>query len=128
MSSLSAEDLGVSEDDVPADSIGFMYVYDESDFTVMMMLFPAGVSIPNHDHPLMTVFSKVLFGEVEVSSFDPRESCKCGHPCFDERFKAVPVDIRRNREARPHSPVPPGIIPLSQPNLLLPSPCHSPPT
>jgi hypothetical protein len=43
--------MGVSVDDVPDDSIGFMYAYEGTDFTVMMMLLPEGVVVPNHDHP-----------------------------------------------------------------------------
>uniref|UniRef100_A0A6U2C0G2 Cysteine dioxygenase n=1 Tax=Hemiselmis andersenii TaxID=464988 RepID=A0A6U2C0G2_HEMAN len=98
MTNMTASDFGVSEEDVPYDSIGFKYVYEHRDFTIMMMLFPAGVSIPCHDHPEMIVFSKVLFGEVQVSSFDPKPACKCGKNCFDERFVSRPVHLRRNRE------------------------------
>eukprot|EP00284_Hemiselmis_tepida_P009854 CAMPEP_0174926392 /NCGR_PEP_ID=MMETSP1355-20121228/11224_1 /TAXON_ID=464990 /ORGANISM="Hemiselmis tepida, Strain CCMP443" /LENGTH=306 /DNA_ID=CAMNT_0016172421 /DNA_START=78 /DNA_END=995 /DNA_ORIENTATION=- len=98
MGEMTASDFGVSEEDVPYDSIGFKYVYEHQDFTIMMMLFPAGVSIPCHDHPEMTVYSKVLFGEVQVSSFDPQPACKCGKNCFDDRFISRPVQLWRNRE------------------------------
>ena len=37
-----------------------------------IFVLPRGTSIPLHDHPDMTVLSKVLFGEVEVTSFDRR--------------------------------------------------------
>jgi hypothetical protein len=47
----------------------------------------------------MTVYSKVLFGEVEVSSFDPKETCQCETNCLEIKgFRTMPVSIRRNRE------------------------------
>ena len=51
LNQLSATDVGVSVDDIPDDSIGFMYAYEGTDFNVMMMLLPEGVVVPNHDHP-----------------------------------------------------------------------------
>ena len=37
---------------------------------IVVFIFPAGASIPLHDHPGMTVFSKILYGELGMSSFD----------------------------------------------------------
>ena len=45
-------------------------VYESPAFDIVVFLFPAGAAIPLHDHPGMTVFSKVLSGTLGMRSFD----------------------------------------------------------
>ena len=39
-------------------------VFESEAFDIVVFLLPAGASIPLHDHPGMTVFSKILYGEL----------------------------------------------------------------
>ena len=39
-------------------------------FELVIFVFPAEASIPLHDHPGMTVFSKVLYGKLSMISYD----------------------------------------------------------
>ena len=45
-------------------------VWHSSDFELCIFLFPDGASIPLHNHPNMTVLSKVLYGRLGVRSYD----------------------------------------------------------
>ena len=45
-------------------------VHESPAFDIVVFLFPAGAAIPLHDHPGMTVLSKVLYGTVGMRSFD----------------------------------------------------------
>lgn len=50
--------------------IVYMDVHQDEDVCIAVFVIPKGKSIPLHDHPFMTVFSKVLWGELEISSYD----------------------------------------------------------
>ena len=59
-------------------------VCDTPTFELVIFIFPAGAAIPLHDHPTMAVFSKVLYGSLEMSSFDwevapTKEELTCAH-------------------------------------------------
>ena len=45
-------------------------VYECEAFDIVVFLFPAGSAIPPHDHPGMTVLSKVLYGSLGMCSYD----------------------------------------------------------
>lgn len=45
-------------------------VYECADFELCIFLFPAGTRLPLHDHPGMTVLTKVLYGTLSMRSFD----------------------------------------------------------
>ena len=45
-------------------------VFSNREFEIVVFLFPAGAAIPLHDHPKMTVLSKVLYGALAMKSFD----------------------------------------------------------
>ena len=45
-------------------------VYEDALLELVVFIFPAGASIPLHDHPGMDVFSKVLYGSMGMVSYD----------------------------------------------------------
>ncbi|XP_006651648.2 plant cysteine oxidase 2-like [Oryza brachyantha] len=54
----------------PTPVIGGKYMYECEKFTVAIFYLPPGTVMPLHDHPGMTVFSKLLAGSAHVQSFD----------------------------------------------------------
>jgi len=55
-------------------------VYGDKDLVMAVFLLPKGVAMPLHDHPGMTVASKLLYGMVEVEEYDwvdkPKGFCR----------------------------------------------------
>mmetsp|Transcript_39432 Transcript_39432/g.77575 ORF Transcript_39432/g.77575 Transcript_39432/m.77575 type:complete len:239 (-) Transcript_39432:73-789(-) len=108
ISSLTAADLGVnSSADVfqkltRNQIIGYQHVYGEEDspFQIGMFLLPKHTEIPLHDHPEMTVLSKVLSGSLQVSRFD----------WLDQSWSPAELSVGTYREAR-----------ISDESLLTPS-------
>ena len=46
-----------------------LHVCDDEDFELNVFIIPKGKSLPLHDHPGMTVISKVVAGSIDVRSF-----------------------------------------------------------
>lgn len=51
-------------------AIAYVPVAESPSFTMVVFVFPPGSSIPLHDHVGMTVVSRVLWGSLEIHSFD----------------------------------------------------------
>jgi len=51
-------------------TIRYLGVYEDDDCTIGVFCIPAGSQIPLHDHPGMTVVSRVLVGSLRVTSYD----------------------------------------------------------
>lgn len=56
--------------DTQGKEIEFVEIADWPQYTVGIFLVPKGRKLPLHDHPGMTVLSKVLFGKMAITSFD----------------------------------------------------------
>jgi plant cysteine oxidase len=74
MDGMGPEDLGLrsstSASTLPVGVIRTHSVFECPEFEVVVFLFPARSTIPLHDHPGMSVFSKVLYGALSMRSFD----------------------------------------------------------
>mmetsp|Transcript_15783 Transcript_15783/g.24556 ORF Transcript_15783/g.24556 Transcript_15783/m.24556 type:complete len:271 (+) Transcript_15783:385-1197(+) len=90
MNQMQATDVGLIMKDENLTNIEFVDVIDNDDFTVGIFLIPKGQRLPLHDHPGMTVLSKVLFGTLKVNSFDKAEySRPIEEKDFNEPFPCV---------------------------------------
>lgn len=65
-------DSDISFDNLPwkYGQIGIIDIHSEKDFTIAAFVLPPHTSIPLHNHPHMTVLSRVLYGSVHVKTFD----------------------------------------------------------
>ena len=71
MEGLDADALGLSTEGLrDRGPIGYHHVYADRQVSVGIFVLPAGSSIPLHDHPGMSVLSKLLFGSLRVISSD----------------------------------------------------------
>ncbi|CAI0433183.1 unnamed protein product [Linum tenue] len=50
--------------------VKYTTIYKCTNFSLCIFFLPAGSVIPLHNHPGMTVFSKLLLGEVHIKSYD----------------------------------------------------------
>jgi len=50
--------------------ITFVPLHESDQFTIAMFLFPPHAKMPLHNHPGMNVLSRVLYGKLQVRSFD----------------------------------------------------------
>ncbi|KAL5229546.1 hypothetical protein ABZP36_028322 [Zizania latifolia] len=50
--------------------ITYVHIHQCAEFSMGVFCFPAGATLPLHDHPEMVVLSKLLYGSVRVRSYD----------------------------------------------------------
>lgn len=73
LSVLTPDDLelpGAAEISSWPAQVYYKSVFHDQHLDVGVFLLPRGASIPLHDHPFMTVFSKVLYGNVRLQALD----------------------------------------------------------
>jgi hypothetical protein len=72
MNNITLKDLGLDEYKVVSRTYSHcMNVFCCDNFHLAVFILPSGAKIPLHDHPLMTVCSKLVQGELLVKSFTP---------------------------------------------------------
>ncbi|PSR89166.1 Plant cysteine oxidase [Actinidia chinensis var. chinensis] len=79
-----------------AQPITYVDIHDGNNFTMCIFCFPTSSIIPLHDHPGMTVLSKVLYGSLHVKGYDwvePEQIRKSVGPnCSPVRLAKLAVD------------------------------------
>lgn len=50
--------------------ITYLHLFEDEEMSMGIFCLPAGATIPLHDHPDMTVFSRVLYGKLFIQAFD----------------------------------------------------------
>jgi hypothetical protein len=79
-----------------AQPITYLNIYECDSFTMCIFCFPTSAVIPLHDHPGMTVFSKVLYGSLHVKAYDWVEPAQIqerkGPSSFPVRLAKLTVD------------------------------------
>lgn len=73
MDNMKPEDLGIHarrKARSPPGVIRTLSVLENEKLEVVVFVFPERAVIPLHDHPGMSVFSKVLYGSISMRSFD----------------------------------------------------------
>lgn len=72
MDGLLPEHVGLSECNEKGidQTIRYLHIHDEEAFSIGIFVLPPKAQLPLHDHPGMSVLSRILYGGLTVRSFD----------------------------------------------------------
>ena len=73
MDALAPEVAGMVQGDAGGKSggpVGYHHVHSDAAMSIGIFVLPPGARLPLHDHPEMSVLSKLLFGRLRVTSYD----------------------------------------------------------
>jgi hypothetical protein len=71
MNEVTLHDVAIDVGDFEGGKFSFcMDIVDSADHDIAIFIVPKGNTLPLHDHPEMTVLSKLLAGSLEVTSFN----------------------------------------------------------
>lgn len=89
MSKVQLSDLGLTEMQLKRikDNV-CMNVISTNDFHLSVFIMPQGKGLPLHDHPGMTVISKLVAGSLNIRSFSPAESTTSNTVAFSSKPSA----------------------------------------
>lgn len=83
MNFLTLNDLGIKQTDLEglSDSICMNIIRSEK-YHISVFCLPKGCKLPVHDHPSMTVCSKLIVGELSIKSFTPKSVGNDGNDLY----------------------------------------------
>jgi cysteamine dioxygenase len=90
--------------------VSYMHLFSDPTFSMGVFILPTGAKIPLHDHPEMTVLSKLLFGMLQVTSYDTGELIEGGagstRRSLSNRRQPVRMRCSQPREHTVSAPAP----------------------
>lgn len=95
---MKPEDFGLSTDleffkatspEIGSPTITYSTIYNCDDFSMCMFFLPPKAVIPLHNHPGMTVCSKLLLGTMHIKSYDFVEDSSVSEKATQSNFRLV---------------------------------------